>query len=58
MNSSVCVDASLVLKLVLPEADSDRAHRLWRSWLETDTDGASERAGLGTGRTIWAPYSL
>lgn len=38
MNSSVCVDASLVLKLVLPEADSDRAHRLWRSWLETDTE--------------------
>jgi predicted nucleic acid-binding protein len=31
--SLVCVDASLVLKLVLPEDHSDRAQRLWKNWL-------------------------
>lgn len=38
MSSQVCVDASLVLKLVLAEADSDRAYRLWQSWMEADTE--------------------
>lgn len=33
MNLSVCVDAGLVLKLVLREADSWKAHRLWQIWL-------------------------
>jgi len=33
MNSPVCVDASSLLKLVLPEADSHLAEALWRSWV-------------------------
>lgn len=32
MNSSVCVDASLTLKLVLEEPDSDAAYALWVEW--------------------------
>lgn len=31
--SLVCVDASLVLKLVLPEEHSGRALTLWKNWL-------------------------
>ena len=38
MNSLVCVDASLALKLVLHEADSDRAQALWQGWIDTDTE--------------------
>jgi predicted nucleic acid-binding protein len=34
MNSLVCVDASLVLKLVLGEDDSPRAIGLWRHWID------------------------
>jgi predicted nucleic acid-binding protein len=33
MTSQVCVDAGILLKLVLSEPDSDLADRLWRSWL-------------------------
>lgn len=33
MNSQVCVDANIVLKLVLNEPDSHQAEALWRSWL-------------------------
>ena len=36
MNSWVCVDANLVLKLVLQEADSHKASALWHLWLEQD----------------------
>jgi len=36
MTSSVCVDASFIVKLVLPEADSERAETLWTGWLETE----------------------
>jgi len=36
MNSWVCVDANLVLKLLLREPDSYRAHSLWDSWLLND----------------------
>ncbi len=32
MNSQVCVDASLALKLVLVEPDSTVAHQLWEAW--------------------------
>jgi len=32
VNSSVCVDASLTLKLVLEEPDSDVAYALWVEW--------------------------
>lgn len=35
MNSQVCVDASILLKLVLHEPDSHLAEALWRSWLAT-----------------------
>lgn len=34
MNSWVCVDANLALKLVLAEADSPKANALWQLWLE------------------------
>jgi len=34
MNFLVCVDASLVLKLVLGEDDSPRAIALWRRWVD------------------------
>lgn len=34
MSSVLCPDASLSLKLVLPEADSDLARALWTGWLE------------------------
>lgn len=36
-SSSVCVDASFMVKLVLPEADSERAEALWSEWLTTGT---------------------
>ncbi len=29
----ICVDASIALKLVLEELDSDKAHALWASWV-------------------------
>jgi predicted nucleic acid-binding protein len=32
MNSQICVDASLVIKLGLPEEGSDRVEALWREW--------------------------
>lgn len=32
MNSQVCVDASFVVKLGLPEEGSDRVEILWREW--------------------------
>src|SRR5258708_7787686 len=32
MTSQVCIDASLALKLVLPEADSDKARTRWQEW--------------------------
>lgn len=38
MSSQVCVDASLALKLVLAETDSEHAHALWQSWLDADTE--------------------
>jgi predicted nucleic acid-binding protein len=33
MNSQVCVDASVVVKLVLREPESDLAQALWASWI-------------------------
>ena len=32
MNSPVCVDASFVIKLGIPEEGSDRAEASWREW--------------------------
>jgi predicted nucleic acid-binding protein len=36
MTSQVCIDAGIVLKLVLDEPDSAIADELWRSWLVND----------------------
>lgn len=41
MNSLVCVDASLVLKLVLGEDDSPQAIALWRRWIDEDVTVAA-----------------
>jgi predicted nucleic acid-binding protein len=41
MNSTVCVDASLVLKLVLGEDDSPQAIALWRRWIDEDVTVAA-----------------
>ena len=38
MISQICVDASLALKLVLSEPDSDRAEAEWQSWLKARLD--------------------
>lgn len=34
----ICVDASLALKLVLEEEDSDKAHALWASWIADELE--------------------
>jgi predicted nucleic acid-binding protein len=36
--SQVCVDASLALKLVLPEAESDQIQAQWQRWFEEKTE--------------------
>jgi predicted nucleic acid-binding protein len=33
VESKICVDASLALKLVLPESDSDLAQAQWQAWI-------------------------
>lgn len=38
MTSQTCVDASVVLKLLLSEPDSDKAHALWATWIEQDVE--------------------
>ena len=38
MESKVCVDASLALKLVLAEADSDLAQKEWQGWIRTGVE--------------------
>ena len=45
MNSQVCVDASFVIKLGIPEAGSDQVEDLWRGWYHV-------------GREIVAPHLL
>ncbi len=45
MNSKVCIDASFVLKLVLPEDCSDKVHLIWTEWIEKR-------------KSIHAPYLL
>ncbi len=45
MNTKVCIDASFVLKLVLPEDYSDRVHSIWTGWIKE-------------GKSIFAPYLL
>lgn len=34
MTLQVCVDASVTLKLLLAEFDSDKVHALWAAWIE------------------------
>jgi len=34
----VCIDASLAIKLVIPESFSDRALVLWQNWIETGVE--------------------
>ncbi len=36
MNSQVCIDANLALKLIIVEEDSSKAHHLWNTWIDTD----------------------
>ncbi len=38
MAQPICVDASLALKLVLDEADSDKAQALWAGWITEERD--------------------
>ncbi len=38
MNSRVCVDSNVVLKLVVAEEDSETADRLWREWRSQATE--------------------
>ena len=38
MSSQICVDASLALKLVLDEEDSEKAHALWAGWVAAGTE--------------------
>jgi len=38
LNSRVCVDANLALKLVLVEKDSSKAHHLWDTWIDADIE--------------------
>lgn len=37
----VVVDASVVLKLLLPEEGAQRVRQLWRGWVERDTEVAA-----------------
>jgi len=38
LNSQVCVDANLALKLIFVETDSEAAHRLWNGWVAADVE--------------------
>ena len=38
MNSQVCIDANLALKLVLVEEDSLKAQHLWDTWVDADVE--------------------
>jgi predicted nucleic acid-binding protein len=38
MPQRVCVDASLAIKVIIPEPYSDRAISLWESWVENDVE--------------------
>lgn len=45
MNSKVCIDASFLLKLVLPEDYSEKVHIIWAEWINTT-------------KSVHAPYLL
>jgi len=38
LNSRVCVDANLALKLVLVEEDSPKAQQLWATWVDASIE--------------------
>jgi predicted nucleic acid-binding protein len=38
LNSQVCVDVSLALKLIFVEPDSAAAHQLWNTWVDGDVE--------------------
>jgi predicted nucleic acid-binding protein len=38
LNSQVCIDANLALKLVLVEEDSPKAQHLWDTWVDADVE--------------------
>jgi predicted nucleic acid-binding protein len=38
MNSVICVDSNIVLKLAVTEEDSDIADRLWQTWRSQSTE--------------------
>jgi predicted nucleic acid-binding protein len=38
LNSQVCIDASLVLKLVLVEKDSPKVQHLWHTWIDAGVE--------------------
>ena len=50
MNATVCVDASVLIKLVVEEPGSDRADRLWASWIQEDVQVIIRRPLSGPGR--------
>ncbi|HEU4345000.1 MAG TPA: type II toxin-antitoxin system VapC family toxin [Candidatus Binatia bacterium] len=41
MDSRICIDASLALKLVLSEPDSDRAEVEWERWVSSGVEIAA-----------------
>jgi len=45
MNSKVCIDASFLLKLVLPEDYSEKVHLIWTKWINKT-------------KIVYAPYLL
>jgi predicted nucleic acid-binding protein len=38
LNSQVCIDASLALKLVLVEEDSPKVQHLWHTWIDAGVE--------------------
>lgn len=38
MNSQVCIDANLALKLIFAEKDSAKAQHLWDTWIDADVE--------------------
>jgi len=38
LNSQVCVDVSLALKLIFVERDSAVAHQLWNTWIDASVE--------------------
>ena len=41
MSLPICVDASFVVKLVVPEPNSEKADGLWATWLDADIEIAA-----------------